>query len=89
MPIDTIYVERIDLIPFGRKLIYSVTGQYADGRLGLFQCSTLNVLRASICQRALDLDRPVEIAWMDAPTDRWGSSPGRRVIDATLVSDVA
>lgn len=66
MPLDTIYVERIDPTDTCRPGVvrFLITGRHAEAdRLGSWQGTTTNQWAASVCQRAKDIQQPVAVAW--------------------------
>lgn len=86
MPIIDIWVDQVVACPLTETLTqYLVNGRPTDGSLGGFQATTVNSLRASVCERAKAVNKPVRIGWGDAPTGRWGRSPGKRIVDVQLL----
>lgn len=85
MPVTDVYIETVVSTPVTETLTqFLVTGRPTDG-VGVFQASTVNALRASICERAKVVNKPVRIGWGDAPRNRWGSSPGKRIVDVQVL----
>jgi hypothetical protein len=86
MPIIDIFVDRVTPTVLSDTLTsYLVDGRPTDGSLGGFQATTVNALRASICERARAIQRPVRIGWGDAPSGRFGRGPGKRIVDVQLL----
>ncbi len=65
LPIDRVFVERIDSAQTGIPgcLSYTVTGHTADAAARHVQYQTVSDWKASACQRACELQRPVLIRW--------------------------
>lgn len=87
MPIADIFVDAVIPTTLGPNLTrYLVSGRHTDASLGGFQATTVNGLRASVCDRSKEKHLAVRVWWGDAPQDRWGASPGKRIVDVQLLN---